>query len=203
MTLRAVMLACGIVSAMLYVAMNVIATMQYPGYRSISQTVSELSAIGAPSRPLWASLGAVYNVLVMAFGLGVWRSAGAKRALRIAGLLLAATGAIGFVWPPMHMRGEGFTGTDTMHIVVSAVWVVLSLVAVGLAAAALGGRFRLYSIATLVVQLVFGAWTGMDGPRIAENLPTPWVGLIERINIAVFLAWEIVLAIVLMRAPDA
>jgi hypothetical protein len=40
----------------------------------------------------------------------------------------------------------------------------------------------------------------MDGPRIAANLPTPWVGLWERINIGAFLLWVIVLATMLLRA---
>lgn len=199
---RTVLLACGIASSLLYVVMNVVGPMQFAGYSPISQTVSELSAIGAPSRPLWVRLGIVYNVLVIAFGLAVWRWAG-NRPLRVVGALLAATGAIGFVWPPMHQRGEGFSLTDTMHIVVSMVWVVLSLIAVGFGAKAFGRRFRVYSIATLVVQLVLGTWTAMDGPRVAANLATPWVGLIERINIGVFMTWVVVLAVMLLRASNA
>ena len=34
--------------------------------------------------------------------------------------------------------------------------------------------------------------------RIAANLPTPWIGVWERINLGVFLLWVIVLAIRLM-----
>jgi len=71
---------------------------------------------------------------------------------------------------------------------------------IGFAAAALGKRFRLYSIATILIMLVFGALTGLDAPRIAENLPTPWVGVWERINIAGYLLWVVVLAITLLRA---
>jgi hypothetical protein len=56
-----------------------------------------------------------------------------------------------------------------------------------------------YSIATMVLLLVFGALTGLSGPRIAANQPTPWVGLWERINIAGFLLWVVVLAITLLR----
>jgi hypothetical protein len=49
--------------------------MQFEGYSSVSRTISELSAIGAPSRPLWLVLGPAYEMLVIAFGLGVWLSA--------------------------------------------------------------------------------------------------------------------------------
>ena len=85
---RKLLLVCGILSSLLYVAMNVIGAMQFESYSSVSQTVSELFAIGAPSRPLWVALGIVYDLLVIAFGLGVWASAGGKRALRIVGRLL-------------------------------------------------------------------------------------------------------------------
>ena len=56
---RKVLLNCGILSSLLYVAMNVLGAMQWEGYNTASQTVSELSAIGAPSRPLWVLLGVV------------------------------------------------------------------------------------------------------------------------------------------------
>src|SRR5205085_11669587 len=44
-----------------------------------------------------------------------------------------------------------------------------------------------------------GALTSMDAPRVAENLPTPWVGVWERINIGVFLLWVAALATALLR----
>jgi len=64
---RKVLIICGIVSSLLYVAMNIVGAMQFEGYDSASQAVSELFAIGAPSRPLWVLLGIVYQILVIAF----------------------------------------------------------------------------------------------------------------------------------------
>ena len=51
--LRKLFLACGVLSSLLYVAMNVFVPIQWDGYSTASQTVSELSAIGAPMRVLW------------------------------------------------------------------------------------------------------------------------------------------------------
>ena len=42
--------------------MTVFIAMQWEGYSSVSQTVSELSAIGAPTRPLWVVLGRAYTL---------------------------------------------------------------------------------------------------------------------------------------------
>jgi hypothetical protein len=172
--IRKILLVCGVLSSLLYVAMNVFVPMQWEGYSSASQTVSELSAIGAPTRPLWVPLGIAYTLLVAAFGWGVWASVRRNRPLRVAGGLLVAYGAIGLAWPPMHLRQVlavgGGTLTDTMHIAFAIVTVLLMLLAMGFGAAAFGKRFRLYSIATMIL-VVFGALTVPDAPKIQANLP--------------------------------
>jgi len=202
--LQKILLVCGLVSSVLYVAMNVIVAMQWDGYSSTSQTVSELSAIGAPTRSLWVLLAAFYTALVTAFGWGVWHSAGRRRALRAVGGLIVAYGALGLVWPfaPMHLRealaAGGSTWSDTMHILLGMVTVVLMLFAVGFGAVSLGKRFRLYSVVSLVILLVFGALTFLEAPGVAANLPTPWIGVWERINIGVFLLWVVVLGTALL-----
>ncbi len=196
---RKALLVCGILSSLLYGAM--IWALGSDGYSRISQTPSELSAIGAPTRSLWMQLGALYTMLVTAFGWGVWKSAGRDRSLRIVGGLLVAYGSLGLLWPlaPMHQRevlaAGGGTLSDTMHIVLASTTVLLMFVAMGFAARAFGRRFRLYSIASIVVLVAFGALTFGDAPRVGANLPTPWIGLWERINISVFLLWVVVLAI--------
>jgi len=102
----------------------------------------------------------------------------------------------------MHLRGSEFTLTDTMHIALAMVTIVLMFLAIGFGAKAFGTPFRIYSISSLIIFLVFGALTGMNASRIAENLPTPWVGVWERINIGAFLLWIIVFAIILLRADS-
>jgi hypothetical protein len=181
--------------------MLVLVPLQWDAYRSAAQTVSELSAIDAPTRSLWVPLGILWTLLYAAFGWGVWQSAGPNRPLRISGAMMIAHGLLGIFWPPMHLRGTEATLTDTLHIVWSVVTVLLMALAIGFAAAALETRFRLYCIATLATFVVFGALTFMAGPRLAANLPTPWIGVWERINIAAWLLWAVVLAVTLLRRP--
>jgi hypothetical protein len=197
-------LACGPLSSLLYVAMNVFIPGRWPGYDSVSQTVSELSAIGAPTRPLWVVVAMVYTLLVVAFGWGVHLSAGQSRRLRMVGALIVVYGALGVLWvlAPMHLRpalaAGGSTLSDTLHIVLATVTVVLFLAALGLAATALGRAFRVYSLATFGLLLAFAVLTFRDAPRVSMNGPTPFIGLWERANIGLFLLWIVVLAAALL-----
>jgi hypothetical protein len=198
----------GILSSLLYVAMTVLIAMLWDGYSSASQTISELSAIDAPTRSLWAPPALLYTVLVTAFGWGVWRSAGQSRPLRVVGALIVAYGALGLFWPfaPMHLReviaAGGSTLSDTLHIVLAVVTVLLMLGAIGVGAAAFGNRFRLYSVATLAILAAFGGLTFLDAPNLAAGLPTPSLGVWERINIAAFLLWIAALATAILCAPE-
>jgi hypothetical protein len=195
-----VLLACGILSSLVYVAANVFAGLAWQGYSFAAQTISELSAIGAPSRSVWIPFGFAYDALLIAFGAGVWRCAAGRRRLRAVAGMLFAIPVIGLFWPPMHLRGSVMTLTDTLHVVWAGITSVLILFAIAFGAAtSLGRRFRIYSIATIAGMLVLGGLSFLEAPRLAANLPTPWLGIIERLNLAAYLAWVVVLAIVLLR----
>jgi hypothetical protein len=205
---RKALLLCGILSSLFYVGTDVLGAMRYEGYSTTSQTISELAAVGSPVKPLVDPLFVAYDVLLIAFGLGVWGAAGRKRALRLIAGLLIAIGVIGFAWPfaPMHPREVlamgGGTLTDTMHIVLANVTVLFILVVIGFGTAAFGKQFRLYSIGTILILLAVGVLVGLDGPRLVANLPTPWLGVMERINVYGYLLWVMVLAIALLRIED-
>ena len=110
---------------------------------------------------------------------------------------------IGAFWPPMHQRevlaAGGGTLTDTLHIVFTFVTVPLMLLVIGFGAAAFGKAFRLYSILTIIVVIGFGVLTGLDAPRMEQNLPTPWMGVWERISIGAYMVWAATLSIILLR----
>lgn len=200
---RVPLLICGVASSLLYAVM--IWAIRYEGYSLVAQVPSELTAIGAPTRQLWTALGWIYAALAAAFGFGLWKWAGRNRVLRIVGGLLFAHAALGLLWPfaAMHQRevlaAGGATLSDTLHVVLGGVTVCLMFLAIGFGAGAFGRRFRLYSIASMVVLLAFGLLTFLDAPRLQANLPTPWIGLWERINISAFLVWIVVLAAKLFR----
>lgn len=197
-----VLLFCGILASLIYVGTDILAAMRWEGYSYIDQTVSELRAIGAPTRPFLVSVLIVYSLLETAFGLGVRKAAGTKRALRIMGALLIGLGVLDLVAPlfPMHLRGAGATLTDTIHKALTVVTVLMFLALIGLGATVGGTWFRFYSIGTIVLLVVFGFLTGTKASLIEAGLPTPWVGVTERINIYSYMLWMATLAVVLLRS---
>lgn len=200
------LLICGILSSVLYVAMNTFIPMLYPGYNIASYTVSELSAIGAPTRTIWVVLAIVYSFLLAAFGWGVRSVARENRPLRVVGWLMIAQAVIGLFWPPMHQRevlaAGGGTLTDILHIGFAMVTVPLMLLQIGFGAAAFGRQFRIYSILTIAVLIAAGVLTGLDSPKLEANLPTPLIGVWERINIGAFMVWVVVLAVILLKREE-
>jgi uncharacterized protein DUF998 len=203
---RVILLGCGVASAILWIGMDIVASFLYDGYSYRDQTVSELSAVGAPTRAFWLAFGTVWSGLVVAFGMGVWQSAGSRRALRLVSALLITYAAITPIVGPfssMHQRpvlaANGATLTDTLHLIVTGIGVFTFLLEIAFAATAFGKWFRAYSIATIVAMLVFGAITSIYAPQVQANEPTPWVGVYERINAYGYMVWVGVLAVVLWR----
>ncbi len=205
---RKVLLFCGLLAPLLYVSTDIIAAANYQGYSYTAQTVSETFAIGAPTRPFVVVRGIAFSFLVFAFGLGV-RSVREARPLRIAGNLLSTLATVDLAGPftPMHQRAVLATGggtlTDTLHIVLASVDVLLIVLVMGFGSTALGKWFRVYSYGTIAVVVLFGCLAGIDGPRVSANQPTPWVGLTERASIYAFMLWMAVTAIVLLRLRAA
>jgi hypothetical protein len=200
-----VLLGCGVLSSVLYAATDVLAGLRYDGYSFKSQAVSELSAAGAPTRPLVVGLFTPYNVLMVAFGAGVWMAAGRRRSGRVTGALLIASAVVGeatLLFSPMDQRGAETTLRSSMHGALTGVMSLCIVLAMTSAARLHGRRFRRYSIATIVTLLVFGALAGLDAPRIEAHEPTPRLGITERINIYAYLLWVAVLAISQLRRTD-
>ena len=51
-----------------------------------------------------------------------------------------------------------------------------------------------------MIFLGFGVLAGMQGGSVAAGLATPWMGLIERVNIYTIMLWVLVLGVALLRA---
>ena len=197
------LLVCGILSSLLYVGTDILAGMLWEGYNFASQSASELSAFGASTRSLVLPLELTADVLLIAFALGVWVSAGRNRALRVTAGLLAAnavTALVAVAFFPMHPGEAVSTFDNTMNVVLMGVSVLFLLGAMVFGAAAYKNWFRFYSIGTFLVFLVEDILATLGAPQAIAGQPGPLVGIQERTMIYGCLLWVVVLAIVLLRA---
>lgn len=123
----------GIVSFLSYTAAVAFAPLAYPGYNWMAQAVSDLSAANAPSLTVWNQLSALYNVCevvcvtVVCIGMG-----GQKTKLLRSGVYLFAVmewiSAVGYRMFPLSDSGYAGTFQDGMHMIVTALVVLLSIV---------------------------------------------------------------------------
>lgn len=201
------LLVCGTLAAFVYLLTDILGSLRYPGYDFTSQGVSELMAVGAPTKTLVDSIFIVYGLLAIAFAIGVIREASpGRRALRITGVVLLAYAAIPMVVAgrfAAYPRGAGAFSDSVPHVIITAVLVVLMLAAIGFGAFSLGRRFRIYSFATFGAVIALGAVSGYYGARLAAGQPTPGFGIVERVLIYAFLAWAATLGISLLRDAHA
>jgi hypothetical protein len=205
--LKKILLGCGIVSSVLYVAADALGSLRYEGYSYADQQVSELLAEGSPVRSLMLGLMAIpYAALVTAFGAGVWVAAGPKRAGRLAGALLigyAVVGGVTGVVFRMNTRevlaASGADWRGALHVPMTIVMSLFLVVGMGFGAALLGRGFRWYTVGTIVTLGIFAALVGSQAGAIGANEATPWMGIAERVNIYATMLWLAVLAGGLLR----
>ena len=199
--LRTLLLLAGVLASILYITADILCGLRYPGYSFTDQVISELSAIGAPTTDLWVKLLQAFAVLFAAFAIGVVREGSGNPRLRLTGWLLVAFVLSGPLWSfvPMHQRGDVFTWTDIGHIALGGVMVLLVTTVIAVGAGALGRRFKVFSQVFVAVAFISGVGTFAYVPRMINQLPTPWVGTVERIHLYGFWFWIVIFAVGLLR----
>lgn len=122
----------GIISLLSYTAMVVFSPLAYPGYKWMSMAVSELSAVGAPSKALAEQLNSLFGpcglVSIMAVCVAV-REVNSK-CFRIGIYLFAGMEWIvnvGYSMFPWVSNAEGFNLQNVMHLGVTIITVLFSI----------------------------------------------------------------------------
>lgn len=207
--LRTLLLGSGIAFPLLWIGMDVLASSLYDGYAYLDQTVSELSAIDAPTRTFWVWSSVFYNALEIAFAVGVWLVAPGGRALRLVATLFITHALLNLIVGPfssMHQRAvladDGATISDTLHLVLVGADAIIFFAQVGFAATVFGARFRLYSAVTALGMLAFGFLTSYYAPDVQADEPTPWLGVYERISAYGYMLWVAIFAVALLRSSN-
>ena len=175
----------GVVSFLSYTAAVVFAPLAYPGYNWMAQAVSDLSAANAPSLALWNQLSALYNVCevvcvtVVCIGIQGWKT----KLLRSGIYLFAVTewiSAVGYRMFPLSDSGYAGAFQDVMHVAVTALVVLLSIVSlvIIIVAGAKSKSCRSYGVCAAVALAMM--LVGAMGIKI---VPAAYFGVVERFSV--------------------
>ena len=175
----------GVLSFLSYTAAVVFAPLAYPGYNWMAQAVSDLSAANAPSLALWNQLSALYTVCdvvcatVVCIGIQDQRT----KLLRTGIYLFAImewVSAIGYRMFPLTDSGYAGAFQDVMHMVVTAVVVLLSIISLItiIAAGAKNRSCRSYAVcAGIALGMMLVGALGM------EIVSVGYFGVVERFSV--------------------
>ena len=175
----------GIVSFLSYTAAVVFAPLAYPGYHWMTQAVSDLSAANAPSLALWNQLSALYNacevVCATVVCIGIQ---GQKTRLLRSGIYLFAImewiSAVGYRMFPLSDSGYAGAFQDVMHMVTTALVVLLSIVSLTMiiVAGIKSKTCRSYGVCAAVALALM--LVGAMGMKI---VPAEYFGVVERFSV--------------------
>lgn len=175
----------GLVSFLSYAAAVIFAPLAYPDYNWMAQAVSDLSAADAPSLALWNQLSALYNacevvcVTVVCIGMQ-----GRKTRLLRTGIYLFAVmewiSAIGYRMFPLSTGGYAGTFQDVMHMFVTALVVLLSIVSLTVIIIA-GAKERVCRSYGVCAAVALGMMlVGAVGMKL---VPAAYFGVVERFSV--------------------
>ena len=175
----------GVVSFLSYTAAVVFAPLAYPGYHWMAQALSDLSAANAPSLALWNQLSALYNACEVVCATVVCISIqGQKTKLLRSGIYLFAImewiSAVGYRMFPLSSSGYAGAFQDVMHMVTTALVVLLSIVSLTMiiVAGAKSKNCRSYGVCAAVALAMM--LVGAMGMKI---VPAEYFGVVERFSV--------------------
>ena len=175
----------GVVSFLSYAAAVVFAPLAYPGYDWMAQAVSDLSAANAPSLALWNRLSAPYSVCEVVCATIVCIGCQKQKSKRLrAGIYLFAImewiSAIGYRMFPLSESGYAGEFQDVMHMAVTALVVLLSIVSLILIIIAGAGDTSIRSYAVCAGIALDMMLVGALGMKI---VPVRYFGIVERFSV--------------------
>lgn len=175
----------GVLSFVSYAVAVIFSPMAYPGYNWLSQAVSDLSASDAPSLDLWNKLSSVYNVCEVLCAVIVCIAIQNKKSklLKLGVYLFAImefVSAVGYRMFPLSTSGYAGTFSDVMHMIVTAMVVILSIASLVLIMIA-GYKNKEYMSYAIFATIALGMMLiGAMGMKI---VPMEYFGVVERFSV--------------------
>lgn len=190
----------GVISLLSYTAMVAFSPLAYPGYDPLSMAVSDLSAVGAPSKALAEQLNALFgpcavvSVMAVCVGTAQCRSKLFKAGIGFFAVMEWIT-VVGYKMFPLVQGEDMSTFQNVMHIVVTALVVLFSVTSLVLIA--VGGKKE--SIPSLSIWAIVCLAAMMIGAVGTGAMPKSVFGIFERLSTFSAVIFNAVLGMYLLR----
>ena len=189
----------GILGPIVFLLNDIIGSIITQGYNPIINAVSELTQAGSEYICLLGSLFFISAIMLSVFGIGVVTHYMCRNSelLLLGGIFIIFLGLFsalsGTIFPMDPFNAET-TFAGRMHIILTGLNIILIVLAIpmigiGFYRTHQWKSFRLYSIISVLIMLVFGASTAVLMTNDIKLL-----GLFERITIYSYQLWIFVLA---------
>jgi hypothetical protein len=185
---KAVLIAA-VVATLCSIGIDLLGLALWKGYDYVHQSITQLSALGAPTRPWAVALTIGRDLALLIVGLTLWLVSDRNVALRITASLVITTAAAGFAaefFPTQVGQSPPFSSPS---VILGAIAVVASVLVIAFGAAAFSGWFRAVSIGVLAAFALLTILGFMQ--------TSPRIGLQERVMSYAILAWVILLGVAL------
>jgi hypothetical protein len=194
----------GFLAPFLFVITAIVGGALRPGYRHVTDTVSELFSPGSPNRLVLSLLYTLFAVSLTLFGLGLLRfvlHTGNFKTIGVtASMAFISVGVLHILSAtifPQDAWGSPPTLFGRLHIILHGLISLLSLLYILLFGVwfyrtGIAKYFRVYSIATIIGVVLAAVW-------MILSYGDPLMGISERAAALLGFQWTIVLAAVVMR----
>jgi hypothetical membrane protein len=175
----------GIFSVILYFLHVILGEIFYKGYNPLAQAISDLTAVNSPSKNIAGLFSMLYGLCAVTFSIGFFTCLKNKinKAVNVSSFIFCIMNIVsffGYTFFPLSESGYANTFQDKMHMVVTVLVVLLTIVSLILFFI---GFFRAKGHKWLGVISIITLLILMAGAVLINILPKEYFGVAERINV--------------------
>jgi len=187
----------GIFSVIFYFLHVIMGEIFYEGYNPLAQAVSDLTASNSPSRNIARLFSTLYGICAVTFSIGFFAYFKNKinKAVTVSSFVFCIMNTIsffGYAFFPLSESGYAGTFQDKMHMVVTVLVVLSTIVSlvlytIGFFRAKEHKRLGIISISTLLIL--------MAGAMLINIMSKEYFGVAERINVYAIIIYTGILSL--------
>lgn len=174
----------GVISIIFYLLHDIIGAMNFPGYNPMSQAVSDLTSIDAPSFVVASGFVTIYKILncLCCALLCILVKNETRKSFRLGVYLFSIMNfisAIGYALFPLSSAGYDGSMQSFIHVyILTAVVVLLSIVSLILiAVGSFKSKYKLLGILAIISLVLM-----FIGAALSANVPKEIFGVVERFS---------------------